>query len=129
MSPELNYLVNRFVRYAGVGAIGTVGHYATLFFLVDFVGLGAVAASSTGFLVGGMINYLLNYKFTFQSQESHTTTAPRFFAIALGGFFLNGGAMFLFVNQIGLYYLLAQLVATGIILIWTFLANHYWTFD
>ena len=128
MSPELNHLANRFVKFAGVGVIGTAAHYATLFVLVDVASLDAVAASSAGFLVGGIINYLLNYKFTFRSQQSHTSTAPRFFAIALGGFFLNGVAMSLLVNKIGLYYLLAQVITTGLILIWTFLANHYWTF-
>jgi putative flippase GtrA len=120
--------MNRFAKFAGVGAIGTVGHYVTLFVLVDVTGLDAVIASSAGFLVGAIINYALNYTFTFRSQQSHISTAPKFFAIALGGFFLNGAAMSLFVNRIGLYYLFAQVITTGLILIWTFLANHYWTF-
>jgi putative flippase GtrA len=128
MSPELNRLAYRFVKFAGVGAIGTAGHYITLFLLVHVVALDAVIASSAGFLVGAIINYVLNYKFTFRSRQSHSSTAPKFFAIALGGFFLNGAAMALFVNKIGLYYLLAQVITTGLILIWTFLANHYWTF-
>jgi len=128
MSPELNQIANRFAKFAGVGAIGTAGHYITLFVLVDVASLDAVIASSAGFLVGGIINYVLNYKFTFRSQQSHSSTAPKFFAIALGGFFLNGAAMSLFVNKFGLYYLLAQVISTGLILVWTFLANHYWTF-
>lgn len=128
MTSKLQHLGERFAKFAGVGAIGTAAHYATLFVLVDFLGVGAVAASSAGFVVGGVINYLLNYRFTFRSQQSHTSTAPRFFAIALGGFFLNGAGMSLFADHIGLHYLLAQVITTGIILVWTFLANHYWTF-
>ena len=128
MPPNLSRLADRFVKFAGVGSIGTAAHYATVFVLVDAVGVAAVAASSAGFLVGGLINYLFNYKFTFRSRQSHASTAPRFFGIALVGFFLNGAAMFWFVNQVGLYYLLAQIITTGIILIWTFLANYYWTF-
>jgi len=128
MSPEVRQLTGRFFRFAGVGAIGTAGHYATLIALVHLAGAGAVPASSAGFLVGGIINYLLNYTFTFRSDRSHVSTAPRFFLIALGGFVLNGLMMSLLVNGIGLYYLLAQILTTGLILIWTFLANHYWTF-
>ena len=128
MSPELRHLANRFTRFAGVGAIGTAGHYVTLIVLVDVLGVGAVLASSAGFLVGATINYILNYRFTFRSDRSHASTAPRFFAIALGGFFLNGAAMSLLVDRIGLHYILSQIVATGTILIWTFLANYYWTF-
>jgi putative flippase GtrA len=128
MSPELSRLANRFAKFAGVGAIGTAGHYVTLFVLVDMAGRDAVIASSAGFLVGAIINYVLNYRFTFESRQSHSSTAPKFFAIALGGFFLNGAAMSLFVNKFDLYYLFAQVITTGLILIWTFLANHYWTF-
>jgi len=129
LSPELRNVFERFVKFAGVGAIGTAGHYATLLILVNLVRLDAVVSSSAGFVVGGIINYALNYKFTFRSQQSHASTAPKFFAIALGGFFLNGLAMTFFVNKLGIHYLLAQVVTTGLILIWTFLANHYWTFS
>ena len=124
----MNVLANRFVKFAGVGAIGTAGHYITLFLLVDIGGIDAVVSSSAGFLVGAIINYVLNYQYTYRSSQSHVSTAPKFFAIAAGGFFLNGAAMSLLVNKLGLYYLLAQVISTGLILIWTFLANHYWTF-
>ena len=117
-----------FVRFAGVGVIGTSAHYATLVILASFLGANAVLASSAGYVVGGIVNYLLNYRFTFRSNLSHVMTAPRFFAIALAGFFLNAAVMSLLTSTVEWHYLLAQIVATITVLLWNFLANYFWTF-
>jgi putative flippase GtrA len=121
-------VAKRFLRFTGVGAIGTAGHYLTLFALVNFLSANAVAASSAGYLVGGVTNYLLNYYFTFRSDKPHSETAAKFFAIAIVGFFLNAGVMWLFTEMVGLHYLLAQLLATALVLLWNFVANDRWTF-
>lgn len=128
MAGKPQHVVERFFRFTGVGAIGTAAHYLTLFALVDFFGANAIAASSTGYLVGGVTNYLLNYYFTFRSDKPHVETAFKFFTIAFVGFFLNAGAMWLFTEMITLHYLLAQLVATALVLLWNFVANDRWTF-
>ena len=121
-------LATGFVRFAGVGAIGTVSHYAVLVALASILSVNAVVASSVGYIVGGIVNYLLNYRFTFRSNLSHLTTAPRFFTIAFAGFFLNAAIMSLLTSTAVWHYLLAQIVATATVLLWGFLANYFWTF-
>jgi putative flippase GtrA len=121
-------VTERFLRFTGAGAIGTVAHYLTLYTLVDFLGANAVAASSAGYLVGAVTNYLLNYYFTFRSDKPHSATAVKFFAVAIVGFFLNAGVMWLFTEMVRLHYLIAQLLATALILLWNFAANDRWTF-
>lgn len=122
------YLLRRFLAFAGVGVIGTVAHYLTLTGLFELLGVSAVIASSAGYVVGAVINYLLNYHYTFRSSLSHTRTAPLFFAIAGVGFFMNGAIVGLLTSKAALHYLLAQVVATGTVLVWNFLANHFGTF-
>jgi len=63
--------IGQFLMFAGVGAIGTVGHYTTLIVLVQFWKVDPVFASSFGFVVGAVINYILNYHFTFQSEAAY----------------------------------------------------------
>jgi putative flippase GtrA len=117
-----------FVRFAGVGVIGTLAHYVTLVLLVEIFGAGPVTASSSGYLVGALINYLLNYFYTFRSNRRHIEALPRFYLVAAVGFVFNGTIMFLLVRLLNVNYLVAQIVATTIVLVWNFIANKIWTF-
>lgn len=111
-----------------MGAFGTAAHYAVL--IVGVVGMGgnAVAVSMLGACVGAVVNYGLNYRFTFCSRIRHRTSAPKFFLIAGLGVLLNGAVMQLLVSVMDINYLVAQIVATGVLLITTYMANSLWTF-
>ncbi len=121
--------VKQFLRFTGVGAIGTTGHYITLVLLVEVMGIDAVPASLTGFVVGALINYHLNRTYTFRSDISHRIALPKFFTIAVAGALLNTLIMSLAINQLNIHYFLSQLMATGIVLVWGFLGNRLWTFN
>jgi putative flippase GtrA len=117
-----------FIRFAGVGLVGTLAHYTVLVILVEGFRAGPVTASSSGYIVGALVNYLLNYFYTFGSNRKHIEALPRFYAIAAIGFGLNALIMAFLVGFPSVNYVLAQLVATGIVLIWNFAANKAWTF-
>ena len=118
----------QFLRYGGAGAIGTAAHFATLAALVQFAGAGPVAASTTGAVVGAVINYALNYRFTFASRRAHHVALPRFVAISAAGIVLNAAVLSVVLKFVRPHYLVAQIVATGTVLIVGFLANRKWTF-
>lgn len=128
MVASLNEIANRFVKFAGVGVVGTASHYTVLLVLVNFLATNAVVASCFGYVVGGIVNYVLNHQFTFESSEPHTLAAPKFFAIAFVGFFINASAMSFFLNYFDLHYLVSQIIATSIVLTWNFVGNACWTF-
>jgi putative flippase GtrA len=52
----------------------------------------------------------------------------RFTLVAGVGFVLTYGFMALLTGQLRLPYLLAQLATTGIVMLWSFAANRFWTF-
>jgi putative flippase GtrA len=118
----------QFVRYAGAGAIGTAAHYAVLIALVQLAGIAAVAASTAGAVAGALVNYGLNYRFTFASDKAHVHALPRFAAVALGGIALNALVMAAVLAVFGPHYLVAQVVATGAVLVAGYVANRAWTF-
>lgn len=120
--------LKQFIVFTGVGGIGTGGHYLTLITLVENHILSAVPASVAGFGVGAVINYLLNYHFTFNSKKSHKEAMSKFFIVASIGAVINTALMYVGVNIVHTYYLLAQIAATAIVLLWNFLINKYWTF-
>jgi len=75
------------------------------------------------------MNYSLNYRYTFKSSQKHAKTMARFFLIALLGMFINMGIMHVLVHQIHLFYLLAQVLSTILVLFWNFILNKFWTFN
>lgn len=121
-------LAHQFLRYASVGVAAFVFHYATLIGLVESETLDPDLAALAGFVVGGIVSYVLNRRFTFDSDRSHGHAGPRFAATAAVGFVMTYFLMHGLTERLGMHYLLAQLVTTGIVLIWTFLGNRFWTF-
>lgn len=117
----------QFLTFALVGAIGTMVHYGVLFAGVDLLGWAPVLATTAGAICGAIVNYILNYHVTFKSKRAHAAASPRFFAIAGVGVLINGAIVGLAVRA-GLHYLLAQIIATGVVLVFGYLANRAWTF-
>lgn len=121
-------LPRQFLRFAAVGAIGTGVQYATLWFGVEHLAATAVVASAVGYLLGSVVNYLLNYFFTFESGKSHLEAAAKYYAVLGVGWCLNTGLMAVFVTYLLWNYWLAQIVTTGIGLVWNFLGSRFWAF-
>jgi len=118
----------QFLIFAGIGAIGTAGHYACLIILVQLQLAAPVIATTVGFAVGAIINYLLNYRFTFNSNKQHRETLTKFLIVAILGAIINASIMSTGIKLLELHYLLIQLLATGFVLVFNFTANKFWTF-
>ena len=118
----------QFLLFSAIGAIGTGGHYACLIILVQCQLASPVVATTLGFAVGAAINYILNYRITFDSDKQHREALTKFLIVAAAGAVLNAGIMSAGLKIVDIHYLLIQLLATGIVLILNFSANKYWTF-
>lgn len=119
----------QFMQFAGVGVIGTLAHYVLLVMLVEVLGTNVVAASTTGATLGALVNYLFNRRYTFRSKKRHREALTKFLIIAASGLVLNASFMLIFVDILSLYYLLAQVLSTGLVLVWNFVGNRFWTFN
>ena len=128
MSLPDSSIFRQFVTFVGVGAVATAAHYLILIVLVQLYHLNPILASSVGAVAGALISYVLNYHFTFRSNSSHALSMAKFFAVAGVGLVLNSMAMLIFIEVIGLYYLLGQVLATALVFFWSFAANRAWTF-
>ncbi len=121
-------ILHRFVIYSGLGLFGTACHFVVLAITVGVLGFGPVEGSSLGALAGALTNYWLNYHFNYRSRKLHREALTRYLSVATAGFLLNALLMDILAVRIGLYYLLAQVITTGLVLLWTFSVNHFWTF-
>jgi putative flippase GtrA len=125
---ELRPIFNQFVKFASVGVAGTLVQYTLLIVLVQGAELNATLASTIGFTFGAFTNYYLNYYYTFASDKNHTEAIAKFFTVALVGMFFNGLVMHFCTTALAMPYLIAQVTATCLVLLWTFSANRWWTF-
>ena len=121
-------LLGQFLRFTGVGFVSAVGHYGLLIAMVQGARVDAVAASAAGAILGAIINYSLNYRLTFRSSKRHRESIVKFLVVATVGLALNTWLMWIGVDLLGLHYLLAQVLTTGLVLIWSFFGNRCWTF-
>jgi putative flippase GtrA len=118
----------QFVRFAAVGAVGTAVQYVTLWVGVEFLAWPAAVASMVGYALGSVVNYALNYAFTFASDKPHLETAAKYYAVLGVGLLLNGALMGLFVNILGWNYWIAQFLTTAVALLWHFTGSKWWAF-
>jgi putative flippase GtrA len=121
-------MLRQFLTFAVVGAVGTAGHYLVLVALVQTHLASIMVATTCGFAVGALINYGLNYRFTFGSGKRHSEALPKFLLVALSGALLNYALMWWLSRETSWHYLLAQIVTTALVLAWNFLLNRAWTF-
>ena len=121
-------IFKQFVKFLGVGSVSAIGHYGVLIGLVSGFGFDPVVSSAAGALVGAVINYALNYRFTFQSSQHHTETVSRFAVIAFLGLGLNTFLMWLGVVVLSFHYFLAQILTTLMLILWSFAGNPWCTF-
>ncbi|MFT3804218.1 MAG: GtrA family protein [Burkholderiaceae bacterium] len=117
-----------FSRFLGVGLAATALQYVVLLAGVEWGGVEAVYASALGFLCGAVLNYLLNRSYTFRSQVSHARGAARFLVVVALGLAANVLLMWLLNGYFGWNYVLAQIVTTGLVMLWNFVGHSLWTF-
>lgn len=125
---RLQRLARQFVAFFGVGMFAAVTHYGVLIWLVEIEGMPVVPATLVGYVLGGLVSYALNRMMTFEATRSHREAGWRFAVVAGMGFLLTGLLMSLFHTRWAIPYLLAQVMTTGIVLVWSFLAHKYWSF-
>ncbi|HEY6528568.1 MAG TPA: GtrA family protein [Cellvibrionaceae bacterium] len=114
-------------KFLIVGGVATLTQFAVLFLLVELHLCGEVVASSLGYGAGAMVNYLLNYYFTFSSSQNHLATLPKFVAVVAFGLSVNT-LVFYSANAILPWYGLSQCVATGASLVANYLLHRFWIY-
>jgi putative flippase GtrA len=112
--------------YVGAGGIATGCHYVVTIAAVELLGVRPVIASATGFAIGALVKYWLNYFVAFRSGERHAVAVPRFvlmLALLLG---LNTAVFALLNEAAGLHYMLAQVLTTGLLIPPGYLLSRLW---
>ena len=116
------------LHYLWVGFLATASQYLLLILCVEVFHSSAVLGSSLGYLLGGTIGYILNYKHTFSSQKKHHKAIISFIIVFVIALFLNGAVLKILQTFFNSHYIPAQILTTILVLGWNYCANKFWTF-
>lgn len=121
-------LLARFLRFLAVGGFATILMYVLLVAGIEGLGLRPVPASVLAYLLSAVVNYGLNRRLTFRSQQPHVVALPRFAIVSSMGLLLNTAIMGIGTEVAAWHYLPVQVVATVVVLFWNFVGSQWWTF-
>jgi putative flippase GtrA len=118
----------QFVKFGIVGVSNTVLAFAVYTVLLKVFGVWYLAASALGFAVGATNGFLLNRRWTFREHVGDALTPVRWGVVQTCGLGVNEALLYLFVHDAHIDELLAQLFATSVVTVTTFIVNRAWTF-
>jgi putative flippase GtrA len=121
-------LSRQFFIFVAVGLAAAVAHFGVLIGLVEAGGVAPAPATLAGYVAGGLVSYALNRRHTYASDRPHGEAGWRFTLVAGVGFLMTFASMSLLHDVLGLHYLPAQVLTTGAVLVWSFLAHKLFTF-
>ena len=109
-----------------------------LLILLRGAGAPLVVANSVSFSAGACSNFVWNRLWTFADARGRPwgVQMAQFLSVSLVGLAINDAVVLVLQGPLGSLlghpqegYLAAKVVATGIAVVWNFLANRYWTFS
>jgi putative flippase GtrA len=119
---------DRFHAFSVVGILTTTVHYFFLWAGTEIFLVPPVLASSVGYVAGGLVSYLVNYRYTFFSKEHHRKAAPKFMLVVSFGFLLNGALISLFFYNLEIELWVSQAMTTLVCLVWNYVSSKLWVF-
>lgn len=118
----------QFIKYCTAGGFSTLIHYMVFLLAIKMMFWSPWQATLAGATIGALTAYILNYRYTFSSKIAHRRILPKFLITAGLGVIIQTLIVAGLSQHWHLHYLLAQIIATGVGLILTFIINRFWTF-
>ena len=108
-------------RFVLVGGACFVLDYGLLYVLTEYVGLYYLLSAGISFSVSVFVNYWLCLACVFRGADAQTRRAKMLvFGSSIAGLGLNQLLMWLLVDFAHIYYMIAKLIAAGIVMIWNY---------
>lgn len=119
----------KFAKFCAVGFSGMVVDFGTTWLCKEKFGWNKYVSNSLGFILAASNNYLWNRIWTFHSTNTNIPVEyGKFFLISVIGLGINNLVIYLLHEKLKLNFYFAKLFAIGIVTIWNFTMNYFFTF-
>ena len=121
------YHIVRYLISGGTAALSNIGF---LFLLVHFFHVHYLYASGIAFIMSIAVSFTMQKFWTFQDTPLHDVHVQftRYLVVLLVNLALNTLLMYIFVEEMGLWYLYAQILATALVAIVGYFGYTYFVF-
>jgi uncharacterized membrane protein/putative flippase GtrA len=121
----------RLLQYVLVGALGLGINQGVLFLATGVVGLSYVIGGTLSRVVSVLANYGINDAWTWGGRgdagaREYVVRGVKYVLTRIVGIGIGLGALVLFVELLGLHYLIANVLAVGVGIVWGFGASERW---
>jgi putative flippase GtrA len=118
----------QYFRYLICGGVATVTDVGILFALTHFLHINYLVVAAVSFLCGIAVNYTLNTILVFQSSGKIKKEVPVFAMIGLGGLVWTELILWVLVDKLRIYVMIAKAVAIVLVLQWNFFMRKKFVF-
>ena len=118
-------VIKQILRFGIVGVIAFVIDYGLMVSFVEIIHMNYIVACSISFTISTIVNYLLSMSIVFISNKKFNKYIEFlvFLILSLLGLVINGVLMVIFVDLLGIYYLLSKILVTGIVMIYNYMSR------
>jgi len=118
----------RFLRFSFVGASTLLLYLASVYLLVEFMGLQVTLASTLMLIAAACYNYFMHYHWTFTSNAPHGMVMVRYLLMIAGAVLINALIMHFGTVLSTVHYLVIQVIAAFALFCWSLGVSSLWVF-
>lgn len=116
------------MRFAFVGGSTAMLCLGLTYALVEGAAIDTTIASTFALFLAVCYNYMLHYHWTFSTEAPHGTVLVKYMIMCAGGLILNAVVMEIGVSSAALHYMIVQLIAAGLVVLWSICISSMWVF-
>lgn len=121
--------LRQFFKYLVCGATATLADMSVLLVMSSLLHINHLIAAAFGFVAGVATNYSLNKILVFKSSGKIKKEFPLFVTIGIGGLLWTELILWILVDDLGIYLMIAKMIAVVMVLFWNFFMRKKFVFS
>ena len=122
-------MIVQFIKFCVVGGTGVIVDFGLTFLFKEKLKINKYIANSFGFIAAASSNFLLNRIWTFENTDPNISNQYLlFFFFSLIGLSINNAVIYLVLKYKNINFYLVKICAIGVVTIWNFFMNFFFTF-
>lgn len=120
--------VREMLRFVQVGLASNLVYFGVLGLLHILLKVELWLGAAIAYAASTVVNYSLHHRHTFRSAERHSRALVKYAVVQAGMLAVNSLLLHLMVTRAGGHYLVAQVLAIGVVTCLTYWLSRHWIY-